>query len=121
MICFKRIKQIKFNFRIFFCEMDTDLYDEFGNYIGPELDSDDEEEEPEQQDEDDHQEYDVIIYFPSLYWPVFPLSTPMIFHNYAPLPLFNILGLISNVLVKIVLGWTNGRWASAYGNCAPWG
>ncbi|EJW83943.1 hypothetical protein WUBG_05148 [Wuchereria bancrofti] len=25
--------------------MDTDLYDEFGNYIGPELDSDDEEEE----------------------------------------------------------------------------
>ncbi|VIO91369.1 Uncharacterized protein BM_BM13732 [Brugia malayi] len=25
--------------------MDTDLYDEFGNYVGPELDSDDEEEE----------------------------------------------------------------------------
>lgn len=40
--------------------MDTDLYDEFGNYIGPELDSDDdEEEEQEQPDEDEHQEYDV--------------------------------------------------------------
>lgn len=39
--------------------MDTDLYDEFGNYIGPELDSDDEEEEPEQPDEDEHHEYDV--------------------------------------------------------------
>lgn len=37
--------------------MDSDLYDEFGNYIGPELDSDDEEEmqpvgnEEEQNDE----------------------------------------------------------------------
>uniref|UniRef100_A0A6P7GA94 116 kDa U5 small nuclear ribonucleoprotein component n=1 Tax=Diabrotica virgifera virgifera TaxID=50390 RepID=A0A6P7GA94_DIAVI len=39
--------------------MDADLYDEFGNYIGPELDSDDdEEEEQEQLDEDDQQEYD---------------------------------------------------------------
>lgn len=26
--------------------MDADLYDEFGNYIGPELDSDDEEAQP---------------------------------------------------------------------------
>lgn len=43
--------------------MDTDLYDEFGNYIGPELDSDDEEEEPEQPDEDEHQEYDVRYYY----------------------------------------------------------
>ena len=25
--------------------MDTDLYDEFGNYIGPELESDEEDEE----------------------------------------------------------------------------
>lgn len=25
--------------------MDTDLYDEFGNYIGPELDSDDDDDE----------------------------------------------------------------------------
>lgn len=39
--------------------MDSDLYDEFGNYIGPELDSDDEEEEqvpaerePDEEDED---------------------------------------------------------------------
>lgn len=40
--------------------MDADLYDEFGNYVGPELDSDDEEEEEqEQQDEDEQHEYDV--------------------------------------------------------------
>jgi 116 kDa U5 small nuclear ribonucleoprotein component len=37
--------------------MDADLYDEFGNYIGPELDSDDEEEiqpvgNEEEQDEE---------------------------------------------------------------------
>ncbi|KAJ8956271.1 hypothetical protein NQ318_015007 [Aromia moschata] len=39
--------------------MDADLYDEFGNYIGPELDSDDEEEEEqEQHDEDEHHDYD---------------------------------------------------------------
>ncbi len=29
--------------------MDSDLYDEFGNYIGPELDSDSEAEMPAQQ------------------------------------------------------------------------
>lgn len=42
--------------------MDTDLYDEFGNYIGPELDSDDEEEEDNQQyadDEERQEDYDV--------------------------------------------------------------
>lgn len=40
--------------------MDTDLYDEFGNYIGPELDSEEEEEEIEQPEEDEEQqEYDV--------------------------------------------------------------
>ncbi|KAH9520165.1 U5 small nuclear ribonucleoprotein component [Bulinus truncatus] len=34
--------------------MDADLYDEFGNYIGPELDSDEgEDEDDEEQDEDD--------------------------------------------------------------------
>ncbi|CAL1526130.1 unnamed protein product [Lymnaea stagnalis] len=33
--------------------MDADLYDEFGNYIGPELDSDDGEEEEEEEQEDD--------------------------------------------------------------------
>lgn len=39
--------------------MDADLYDEFGNYIGPELDSDDEEDdEQEIQDEDDQPDYD---------------------------------------------------------------
>ena len=32
--------------------MDTDLYDEFGNYIGPELQSD-EEEDDQDDDEDD--------------------------------------------------------------------
>lgn len=43
-----------YNFR-----MDADLYDEFGNYIGPELESDEEEDddeiverEPEQRDYD---------------------------------------------------------------------
>lgn len=41
--------------------MDADLYDEFGNYVGPELDSDDEEEEEQEQyaEDDDHQDYDV--------------------------------------------------------------
>ncbi|GFN80643.1 116 kda u5 small nuclear ribonucleoprotein component protein [Plakobranchus ocellatus] len=33
--------------------MDADLYDEFGNYIGPELDSDDDEEEEEEEQEED--------------------------------------------------------------------
>lgn len=37
--------------------MDTDLYDEFGNYIGPELDSDDDEGEDEEE-QDDEDEYD---------------------------------------------------------------
>lgn len=41
--------------------MDTDLYDEFGNYIGPELDSDDDDGEEQQQfgDDEEQQEYDV--------------------------------------------------------------
>lgn len=34
--------------------MDTDLYDEFGNYIGPEIDSEgDEDDDMDQEDEDD--------------------------------------------------------------------
>ena len=42
--------------------MDADLYDEFGNYIGPELDSDDDEEgEEEEQDDDDDYDRDVSI------------------------------------------------------------
>lgn len=41
--------------------MDTDLYDEFGNYIGPELDSEEEEEEEPQNfgDDEERQDYDV--------------------------------------------------------------
>lgn len=41
--------------------MDADLYDEFGNYIGPELDSEEEEDdEPEHfGDEEEQQDYDV--------------------------------------------------------------
>ncbi|KAJ8311261.1 hypothetical protein KUTeg_011185 [Tegillarca granosa] len=34
--------------------MDQDLYDEFGNYIGPELDSDDDNEESEEERDDDN-------------------------------------------------------------------
>ena len=40
--------------------MDTDLYDEFGNYIGPELDSDDDdEEEAEEEEEEEYAQDDV--------------------------------------------------------------
>jgi U5 small nuclear ribonucleoprotein component len=38
--------------------MDGDLYDEFGNYVGPDLDSDEEEEEVQQEDD---QDFDVIL------------------------------------------------------------
>jgi hypothetical protein len=38
--------------------MDGDLYDEFGNYVGPDLDSE-EEEEDEQRDDD--RDYDVSV------------------------------------------------------------
>ena len=37
--------------------MVADLYDEFGNYIGPELDSDEESEEEEDADEEEAVEY----------------------------------------------------------------
>ena len=36
--------------------MDADLYDEFGNYIGPELESDEENEEVEREDDGDEYE-----------------------------------------------------------------
>ena len=36
--------------------MDPDLYDEFGNYIGPELDSDDEDDVAPVQEEEDEDE-----------------------------------------------------------------
>lgn len=44
--------------------MDADLYDEFGNYIGPELESDDEEEEEEEErmEVNDGRDYDVSIF-----------------------------------------------------------
>lgn len=44
--------------------MDTDLYDEFGNYVGPELDSEDEEEEEQEQfgDDEERNEYDVSVF-----------------------------------------------------------
>uniref|UniRef100_A0AC35G3I0 Tr-type G domain-containing protein n=1 Tax=Panagrolaimus sp. PS1159 TaxID=55785 RepID=A0AC35G3I0_9BILA len=40
--------------------MDSDLYDEFGNYVGPDLDSDDDEDDglPQQQEEEDDDEED---------------------------------------------------------------
>lgn len=34
------------------CKMEADLYDEFGNYIGPELDSDDDEDDLDAEDRD---------------------------------------------------------------------
>jgi U5 small nuclear ribonucleoprotein component len=33
--------------------MDETLYDEFGNYIGPELDDDDDEEESEEEEDEE--------------------------------------------------------------------
>lgn len=39
--------------------MDADLYDEFGNYIGPELPSEDESEEAESESDKDEDEEDV--------------------------------------------------------------
>jgi U5 small nuclear ribonucleoprotein component len=44
--------------------MDADLYDEFGNYIGPDLASDEEESEEEWEKED--QQDDVEVEF--LFW-----------------------------------------------------
>lgn len=43
--------------------MDADLYDEFGNYIGPGLDSDDDDDDDEddQDDRDDHAMRDDVI------------------------------------------------------------
>jgi U5 small nuclear ribonucleoprotein component len=37
--------------------MDGDLYDEFGNYIGPELDSDDDDDSDDSGDQDDVEKY----------------------------------------------------------------
>ena len=37
--------------------MDVELYDEFGNYIGPELESDEDEEDDDDRDDDDERGY----------------------------------------------------------------
>ena len=45
-------------------KMDADLYDEFGNYIGPDLESDDEEEDEDViSREHEAQDYDVSLIF----------------------------------------------------------
>lgn len=41
--------------------MDADLYDEFGNYIGPELESDEEEDEDYPDKDAENREYEVNI------------------------------------------------------------
>lgn len=43
--------------------MDADLYDEFGNYIGPELPSEDESEEEESDSDKDEEQEDVSWIF----------------------------------------------------------
>lgn len=40
-------------------KMDADLYDEFGNYIGPDLASDEESEEEEWEKDEDRDELEV--------------------------------------------------------------
>ena len=43
--------------RCTFSKMEADLYDEFGNYIGPELDSDEESEDEDEIGEEEVAEY----------------------------------------------------------------
>lgn len=43
--------------------MDADLYDEFGNYIGPEIESEEEEEEEEEDDDDNRKGQDRNVGF----------------------------------------------------------
>lgn len=43
--------------------MDADLYDEFGNYIGPDLASDEDESEEEWEKDDEQDDVEVLIYF----------------------------------------------------------
>nr|CAD7441461.1 unnamed protein product [Timema bartmani] len=50
-------------------KMDADLYDEFGNYIGPELESEDEEEESFSERQPDTQEYDIPKKQFCFHWP----------------------------------------------------
>ena len=59
--------------------MDADLYDEFGNYIGPELPSDDDESE-EDKSESDSDENDEEVLF--LFWFYFSfLFLPIIYND----------------------------------------
>lgn len=41
--------------------MDSDLYDEFGNYIGPDLDSDEDDEQSIYGQQDQQEDHDVSI------------------------------------------------------------
>lgn len=43
--------------------MDADLYDEFGNYIGPDLASDEEESEEEWEKDDEQDDVEVLTLF----------------------------------------------------------
>lgn len=53
----KSLSRLPPNVLCTFSKMEADLYDEFGNYIGPELESDEESEEEEEADEEDAIEY----------------------------------------------------------------
>ena len=46
-----------------FSKMDADLYDEFGNYIGPDLASDEDESEEEWEKDDQQDDIEVEILF----------------------------------------------------------
>lgn len=47
-------------------KMEADLYDEFGNYIGPELDSDEESDDEEEYGQEDDQDRFVSTAFLSI-------------------------------------------------------
>lgn len=55
-MCFETVHEIPFLCAFYsllvLSKMEADLYDEFGNYIGPELDSDDDEDELDAEDRD---------------------------------------------------------------------
>ena len=52
--------------------MDGDLYDEFGNYIGPELESDESEDEKEEEGKDERARDDDIVSYSSVFWVLWP-------------------------------------------------
>jgi len=47
--------------------MDTDLYDEFGNYVGPDLESDEEDDQSVYGQADQQDEPDVIFFITYLF------------------------------------------------------